>query len=183
MKRDRASLDVVGHLRSLRRYALALTRHEGDAEDLVQDALVRAYERRSTLRVGADLRPWLMSILHNRFVDGIRSRRAESARIAEVAQGAEISSPPGQDHAVRLAQVRSHFMALPDDQRAALHLVTIEGLSYEEAARALDIPVGTLMSRLGRARDALRAIEAGEATGTVRRGNLRLVGGSNDPIR
>lgn len=173
MNPDRSRFDVIGQLGALRRYARSLTRDGADAEDLVQDALLRAYERRSTFRAGADLRAWLLSILHNRFVDRMRTREAEAVRIGRVADLSPSALEAPQDHVVRLAQVREAFLALPEDQRAALHLVAIEGLPYQEAAAALGVPLGTLMSRIGRARAALRAMEEGERD----RPNLKIVGG------
>ncbi|WP_185984353.1 sigma-70 family RNA polymerase sigma factor [Aureimonas mangrovi] len=154
-------LDVVGLLGPLRRYALSLTRDPQDAEDLVHDALVRAIERQDRFRKGGNLRSWLMSILHNRFIDEARRKRADRARDAAIDLHAEAAVSGGQDEATRLADVRRSFMMLPDEQRAALHLVTVEGLSYNEAADALGIPVGTLVSRLSRARARLREIEDG----------------------
>jgi RNA polymerase sigma-70 factor (ECF subfamily) len=143
-----ASFDVLGQLTALRRYARSLTRSDVDAEDLVHDALVRAYEKRASFQSGRNLRAWLLSILHNLFIDGRRARQAETQRIA---RAAEPFLAPVQDHQLRLAQVRRAFMDLPEEQRAALHLVSIEGLTFAEAASALDIPTGTLMSRLARA--------------------------------
>jgi RNA polymerase sigma factor (sigma-70 family) len=173
MRTNGSSIDVFGQLASLRRYARSLTRNETDAEDLVQDALVRAYERRSAFRPGGNLRGWLMSILHNAFIDKTRSSRAEQRRLDALADLSEEAVEAPQEHATRLAQVREHFNALPDEQRAAIHLVAVEGLTYAEAADALDIPVGTLMSRLGRARAALRAFEDGSAKHPP---HLRIVG-------
>jgi RNA polymerase sigma-70 factor, ECF subfamily len=155
------NIDVVGLLGPLRRYALSLTRDPQDAEDLVHDALVRAMERRDRFRVGGNLRSWLMSILHNRFIDEARSRRADRTRDAALALHTDAAVSGGQDEATRFADVRRAFMTLPDEQRAALHLVTVEGLSYEEAASALAIPVGTLVSRLSRGRARLRELEDG----------------------
>ncbi|MGA0595179.1 sigma-70 family RNA polymerase sigma factor [Enterovirga sp. CN4-39] len=152
--------DVAAELPSLRRYAQALTRDEGAADDLVQDALLRAFERRSTFRLGGNIRSWLLSVLHNVFVDGRRRAAAQRRGEAEAARLADVALPAGQESAVRLAQVKQAFFSLPEEQRAALHLVAVEGLAYSEAAEALGIPVGTLMSRLGRARAALRAFEA-----------------------
>src|SRR3546814_8333317 len=122
---------VIAQLAVLRRYAWSLTRDRARAEDLVQDALVRAYEGRRSFHPGGDLRRWLLSILHNTFADERRRRRAEDARLR---QAAEIASPhavPDQDGKVRLAQIRDAFFALPDEQRAALHLVALEGLPYQ----------------------------------------------------
>lgn len=166
--------DVLGQIGALRRYARSLTRDANDAEDLVHDALVRAYERRAGFRVGGNMRAWLLSIVHNTFVDSLRGRRSEAARIVESGRLAETNLAPPQEHSVRLAQVREAFLALPEEQRAALHLVAIEGLSYQEAADALAVPLGTLMSRVGRARAALREIEDGEPR---RCSHLRIVGG------
>ena len=190
-KANGSSDDVLAQLPPLRRYARALTRDESAAEDLVHDALVRAYERRSTFRLGGNLRTWLFSILHNTFVDGRRQHMAEQRRKGGTAWLAETALPPNQESSVRLGQVRRAFLSLPEEQRAVLHLVAIEGLAYQEAATALGIPIGTLMSRLGRARAALRAFEeSGAATLTTpalpapserpARPNLRVVGGPVD---
>jgi RNA polymerase sigma-70 factor (ECF subfamily) len=92
--------DVVGQLGPLLRYAHALTRNETQAEDLIHDALVRAYERRSTFRIGGNVRAWLFSVLHNTFVDG-RRRAAELRRDAEVARVADEMIPPAQESSVR----------------------------------------------------------------------------------
>jgi RNA polymerase sigma factor (sigma-70 family) len=161
MSEDRwEGFDVLGQLPALRRYARSLAGDEADAEDLVHDALVRAYERRRTFRPGGNLRAWLLSVLHNAFVSSRRARRAELARVAGAAtEPADPRIGPSQDGAVRLVELVQAFRALPEEQRAALHLVAVEGLSYQEAALALGIPVGTLMSRLSRARTALRAAE------------------------
>ena len=175
--------DVVGQLDSLRRYARSLTRSSIDAEDLVHDALVRAFEKRASFRAGHNMRVWLMSILHNVFIDGTRLRRAEVQRLARVTELVDRTCPPAQDDHVRLNQVRETFMELPDEQRAALHLVAIEGLGYAEAAEALSIPVGTLMSRIARARATLRAIEdsdLGALTLAPKRHYLRAVGGGDE---
>lgn len=196
MKRDETSFDVPAQLGVMRRYARSLTRDDVEAEDLVHDALVRAYERRGSFDAeraapgktergpaprGAALRGWLLSVLHNVFIDRRRSRVAEARREADSLDLAETSAAPAQEHRLRLAQVRDAFMALPEEQRAALHLVAIEGLGYAEAATTLGIPQGTLMSRLSRARATLRAMEEGGAgEGPAR---LRIVGGTDEPTR
>jgi RNA polymerase sigma factor (sigma-70 family) len=179
---DPKRIDVIGLLGPLRRYARSLTRDETQAEDLVQDTLVRAYERRGSFRSGGNLRGWLLSILHNTFIDNRRRLVAEFRRLDHAAALADTIAVPEQEGRVRLQQVQTAFMRLPDEQRAALHLVAIEGLSYQEAADALRIPVGTLMSRLGRARTALRNFEAGAGLpqpSEANRPNLRIVGGSD----
>jgi RNA polymerase sigma-70 factor (ECF subfamily) len=175
--------DVLGQLPALRRFARSLARDESEAEDLVHDALVRAYEGRQTFRSGGSLSAWLMSILYNTFATGRRRDTAEQRRIEQVGAAAPQSEQPPQDHAVRLAQIRDAFEALPDEQRAVLHLVAVEGASYQEAASTLGIPIGTLMSRLGRARAALRAFEESgsrRTDGFLNAPRLRVVGGLDD---
>ena len=88
---------------------------------------------------------------------------------------------PSQDHALRLAEVRRAFLTLPEEQRAALHLVSIEGLSYEEAAASLGIPIGTLVSRVSRARARLREIENGECVARDNVVPFKAAGGSDGP--
>ncbi|WP_457152306.1 sigma-70 family RNA polymerase sigma factor [Mesorhizobium sp. P5_C1] len=175
MKRSMPRFDIIGQLGSLRRYARSLTHDSTDAEDLVHDALVRAYERRATFRSSGNLRAWLLSIVHNTFIDKMRSRKSEAARLEQAGYLAEASTPAPQEHSVRLAQVREAFFSLPQEQRSALHLVAIEGLSYQQAADASGVPLGTLMSRIGRARAALRKME--DAAPSKTKNHLRIVGG------
>jgi RNA polymerase sigma-70 factor (ECF subfamily) len=179
MERKERTFDVLGQLGSLRRYARSLVRNADEAEDLVHDALVKAYERKSTFRRGANLRTWLLSIVHNAHIDRLRKARSMSRRHDEAVVEMEPSMPAGQDHAVRLRQVRDAFFNLPEEQREALHLVAIEDLSYQEAASALGIPVGTLMSRISRARAQLREFENETSSVT----HLRLIGGNDHENR
>jgi RNA polymerase sigma-70 factor (ECF subfamily) len=176
MDRNKRAFDVIGQLTTLRRYARSLARNATDAEDLVHDALVRAYERRATFRPGASLRNWLLSIIHNTHVDRVRSSAARTRRDDAAMLEADLSYAAGQEHSVHLAQVREAFLALPEEQREALHLVAVEDLSYQEAADAIGIPVGTLMSRVSRARANLRAFE----DGTRKPSHLKIVGGGSD---
>lgn len=160
----------------MKRYALALTRDEVSADDLVQSALLRAIEGRASFQGGRSLKTWLLSILHNTFVSDHRRRVAEHVRDANFAELQTSEAGPEQEHAVYLRQIATRFVALPDEQRAALHLVAVEGLSYQEAADALGVPVGTIMSRLSRGRAALRKQETIAArTGAA----LRIIGGSD----
>src|SRR5215469_15018347 len=121
--------DVLRELPSLQRYARTLSGNDFDAEDLVHDTLVRAYERRASFRTGHDMRVWLLSILHGVFIDGVRARAAEVQRLVRLGELNEEHLAPAQDHRVRFFQVRQAFLQLPEDQRAALHLVAIEGLT------------------------------------------------------
>lgn len=184
MNTNRSGFDVVGELGALRRYARVLTRDEAEAEDLVHDALVRAYERRGSFRSGGNLKGWLLAIVHNTFISARRASRARTTRDNHAASLDPLHVEPSQDGVVRLDQVRRAFLRLPDEQREALHLVAIEGMSYQDAAATLDVPVGTLMSRIGRARAALRAMEDAADAATTTGGDviphLRVVGGSDD---
>ncbi len=180
--------DILDLLVPLRRYARSLTRDALRADDLVHDTLVRALEMQGTLRPNTNMRTWMMTVLHNAFIDEQRRRQVEARHADTLVRMAEDTAPPAQEGQVRLAQIRQAFLTLPEEQRAALHLVTLEGMAYADAASVLGIPIGTLMSRLGRGRAALRAFEEGtrasgesEAGATVsetRRGppsTLRLV--------
>jgi RNA polymerase sigma-70 factor (ECF subfamily) len=172
-------LDIVGQLEALRRYARVLTRDAEVADDLVQATFVRAQERRATFREGADVRVWLMAILHNLFIDSRRSAQASQAREQAWAETRPIFVEPSGEMAVRLAQLRAAFLSLSAEQREALHVVAVEGLGPAEAAQVLEVPVGTVMSRVGRARAALRAFEDGRREGSTAK-PFRIVGGRDE---
>ncbi|WP_419953170.1 sigma-70 family RNA polymerase sigma factor [Methylobacterium sp.] len=164
---------IVDLLVPLRRYARSLTRDTLKADDLVHDTLVRALESGLSVRPNTNLRTWMMTVLHNVFIDDQRRKRVEARHAESLVQMSDESVPPSQEGQVRLAQIRQAFLTLPEEQRAALHLVTLEGMAYADAAAVLGIPIGTLMSRLGRGRAALRAFEEGEAgSGRSRSGSL-----------
>jgi RNA polymerase sigma-70 factor, ECF subfamily len=150
-------------LPALRRYARTLA-GEQQADDLVQEALALAYGRQESFRSDGNLRNWLFTILHNRFVSGWRRERVERAALEDLTIGASAQLEANQEHAVQLDDVTMALAALSTDQRAVLHLVVVEGLSYEDAARVLQVPVGTVMSRLSRARALLRRVLDGEPT-------------------
>lgn len=173
--------NVVGQLAALRRYAYSLTRDSDEAEDLVHDALVNAFERQATFKRGGNVRNWLLSVVHNSFVDRLRERKSQARRVEAAAEFTDRIAPAAQDQSLRLKQIKAAFFQLPDEQRDALHLVAIEELSYREAADTLGIPVGTLMSRISRARANLREFEAGRRS--LNSSHLKVVGGSGDDER
>ena len=154
---------------ALRRYARALTRNPDLADDLVQDALERAIARRGLFRPTGPVRAWLFTILLNLYRNRRRSesRRSETVHLDSVA---EPSTPAPQPGHIALAEMARAIDILPIEQKEALLLIALEGLPYAEAAHILNIPLGTLMSRLGRARAALRL-----ATGTPAEPHLRTV--------
>ncbi|WP_347140280.1 sigma-70 family RNA polymerase sigma factor [Paracoccus sp. SSK6] len=164
---------ILALLTPLRRYAFALTRDRAEADDLVQDALLRGHEQRRQL-TGKAPGPWLRAILRNRFLDRRRQAQSEARREAAYAELSPRVVDAPQDSALRLAQLRQAFLDLPDDQREALELIAVEGLSYAEAGALTGVPPGTVMSRVSRARARLRAFEDGEAP---RKPSLKLVGG------
>jgi RNA polymerase sigma-70 factor (ECF subfamily) len=149
--------DLHEQITSLRRYAYVLCRNHADADDLVQEALLKAIAAAHTYRSGKDLRSWLFSILHNTFVSHKRqyARRARAARFLDSTLR-EVGVKPAQEARVEVRDTLNMLSRLGPDQQAALVLIAVEGMSYAEAAEALDIPLGTLMSRLARGREELR---------------------------
>ncbi|AGT09804.1 sigma-70 family RNA polymerase sigma factor [Paracoccus aminophilus] len=172
-------MKIEPHLEPMRRYARVLTRQASDADDLVQGALLRAYERRAQFREGGNLRLWLMSILHNHFIDMKRSDQSLRAREADWAGLNPGFAPSAGEEAARLAQLRTAFLALPEEQRSALHLVGVERLTIAEAAELLAVPAGTIMSRVGRARAALKRFEDGEPRVQPGRPTLTVIEGGS----
>ncbi|MEK0083799.1 sigma-70 family RNA polymerase sigma factor [Benzoatithermus flavus] len=170
------TLDIASHLGALRRYALVLTRNVDQAEDLVQDALVRAMSGAHTWRPGHDVRKWLLAIVHNTHVSRQRRLKLEAATAEQLGREASEAIPPRQAEQFHLSRTVEALMTLPEEQREALVLVAFEGMAYKEAAELLGIPLGTLMSRLARGREALRAAtgHGGEAPAD-RRPFLRVV--------
>ncbi|WP_421758747.1 sigma-70 family RNA polymerase sigma factor [Devosia sp.] len=143
---------------ALRRYARALTRNADRADDLVQDCLERAINKRGLWTPTGTLQGWLFRILLNLWRNEARTqrRRGEHVPIDGLLVEPSVAAPqPGR---IALAEMSRSIDKLPDEQREALLLVVLEGMSYEEASRVLQIPLGTLMSRLGRARAALRVL-------------------------
>lgn len=147
---------------ALRRYAFALTRDHHAADDLVQDTLERALGRWMLRGAEKDLRAWLFAILHNRFIDlqRVRSRRPLHGTLDEEVEAATTS--PTQDSGLLGRDLLAQFSALSPEHQAVLLLVGVEGMAYAGVAQVLDIPVGTVMSRLSRARAQFRRLLDGE---------------------
>ncbi|MGM3217357.1 sigma-70 family RNA polymerase sigma factor [Pseudomonas sp. PhalM4] len=150
-------------LTRLRRFAVWLTREPGRADDLVQATVERALSRRDQQRDADALRAWLFTILYRQFLDGKRRERLHARWLSWSGRAERDDEPVGDNlEAIVLAQADLQaFARLSAEQRALLLLVSIEGLSYKEAAQALGIPIGTVMSRLSRARNALRELTEG----------------------
>lgn len=152
---------VVAQMPGLRRYARALTGDAWAADDLVQDTLERACGKWRLWTPGTDLRAWLFTLMHNLYLN---ERRGAHARIVQVpledVQDGLIAPAAAIGD---MMDLRRALLCLPDEQRAVLLLVTLEDMGYEETAAVLGIPVGTVMSRLSRARARLRELLDGTA--------------------
>ena len=153
--------DLLAAIPRLRRYARVLTGDVNRADDLVQDTLARAWEKRRLWATGSDLRAWLFTIMHNVFINQRALARRERLNVSldDGGEGNEAWQIPvraTQYTRVELTELMHHVGRLPVDQREVLLLAAVEELKYEEIARALAIPIGTVMSRLSRARERLR---------------------------
>lgn len=150
--------EITACVPALRRFARALTHDRDRADDLVQDCLERAVRKRMLWRPVAPVRQWLFAMLVNIHRNDLRHRRRVPAPLAIDAVNADMAGPDNQGDRLALAETARAMNDLPGEQREALLLVALEGLAYAEAAKVLGIPVGTLMSRLGRARATLRRL-------------------------
>jgi RNA polymerase sigma-70 factor (ECF subfamily) len=142
----------------LRRYARALTRDVAAADDLVQDCLARALGKLHLWREGSDLRAWLFTILHNQYVNQVRRAVREGVVVGLSETEPMLTKAPDQGKRLELRDLERALAKLPEEQRTVILLVGLEGMRYEEVAEILDVPVGTVRSRLSRGREALRRL-------------------------
>lgn len=154
---------MLACLPRLRRYARALTGDSASADDLVQDTIERGWSRLAQWRPDGDLRAWLFGIMHNLYVDQLRRAPPSSSELDEADQP---TAPPST--ALELRDLERALRLLPPAQREVLLLVALEDMRYEDVAAMLDIPVGTVMSRLSRAREQLRKLMAGQPATTLK---------------
>ena len=162
--------ELVAAIPRLRRYARVLTGDPIRADDLVQDTLARAWEKRRLWREGSDLRAWLFTIMHNVHVNQVALARRDSANVSLDADGGAAWQPPvraNQLDRVELMEIAEQLVHLSADQREVLMLAAVEEMRYEDIAAVLSIPIGTVMSRLSRARDKLRRL-LGEPASSLR---------------
>jgi RNA polymerase sigma-70 factor (ECF subfamily) len=150
------SVELIELLPRLRRFARALAGNVSDADDLVQIALERALSRSDQLRDGAPLVGWMFGILRNAWLDEVRGRARRKRIFLPEELGEQVPDPTSGQ--AQLLHVQQALQRLPDDQREVIGLVLIEGLSYREAAQIIDVPIGTVTSRLARGREALQAM-------------------------
>jgi len=161
--------DLESCVPSLRRYARALLRDADGADDLVQDCLERALRRRHLWHGGLGLRPWLFRILHNLYANEIRSRRTRPTHQPIDSLPDLPAGPEDHDSRLALREMETALNLLVGEQRQVILLVALTGLSYQDCAEALDVPVGTIMSRLSRGRERLRELLKQEPGRVLRR--------------
>lgn len=163
---DRLVIEQIPHLR---RYARALVGSSDRADDLVQDCLERAWSRLALWRRDGNMRAWLFTIMHNLNANAVRQakRRPRLDPIEDALPHASV--PPSQEDRLDLNALGEALGTLPEEQRAVVLLIGLEQLRYEEVATVLDLPLGTVMSRLHRGRERLRRALAGESGPTLRR--------------
>ncbi|NBS59210.1 MAG: sigma-70 family RNA polymerase sigma factor [Betaproteobacteria bacterium] len=149
---------IVELIPRLRRYARALVSDRARADDLVQDTLERAWNKFHLWRPGSDLRAWLFTVMHNVHVNQVRASRDHAVLDDE---GPEMAVAAVQGASLEIRDLERALAVLPPEQREVLLLIALEDMSYAEVAAMLDIPIGTVMSRLSRAREKLRALMHG----------------------
>lgn len=160
---------VVAEVPRLRRYAIALMRDRTEADDLVHDVVLRALDKLHLWREGTNMRIWLFTIMHNLHANEMR-RRSWMLDVVPMDAAPARAEAAGQESAVELSELSVAMGSLSPLHRQVLLLIGLEGMTYGEAAGVLDVPVGTVMSRLSRAREELRRkIDAGAQTATIRR--------------
>jgi RNA polymerase sigma-70 factor, ECF subfamily len=162
MNQDQASA-IEGHIPSLRRYARSLTGSIDRADDLVQDCLERAVARFQQFQPGTDLRAWLFTILHNVHCDQARRRARRGTHVPLEDCDHLLRLPARQGDNLEVRDLRRAFASLSDDHRRILLLAAVEGFSCEECASILGVAVGTVKSRLSRARENLRTAHLKDA--------------------
>ena len=149
--------EIAALLPRLRRFARTVTRHREDADDLVQVAVERALRHLDQWQDGTRLDSWLFRIMKNAWIDEVRARGRRDDVLAPEEAGANVGYSDTDGRIARLS-IEAAMARIPEDQRLAIGLVLVEGLPYKEAAAVLDIPIGTLTSRLARGRDALQQL-------------------------
>jgi RNA polymerase sigma factor (sigma-70 family) len=156
------SKQLLSCLPGLRRYARALVGERGGADDLVQDTMERGWRRLSSWQRGSDMRAWLFGIMHNLHVDQVRRPSLATDVLDDDTPMPPVRTAPTDGLEIR--DLESALRMLPDEQREILLLVALEEMTYDEVAATLGLPIGTVMSRLSRARQKLRAHMEGRST-------------------
>ena len=157
--------DIAALLPRLRRFARSITFHREDADDLVQIAVERALTRAEQWEPGTRLDSWMFRIVKNAWIDEVRSRARRAELFAPEEEGEHVGDNVAEAHQQRMA-IQKAMSLLSEDHRIVIGLVLVDGLPYKEAAEVLEIPMGTLTSRLARAREAMQALLSDQARKT-----------------
>lgn len=154
---QRFKTDLISAIPSLRAFAVSLSQNADKADDLVQETLVKAWDKHESFQMGTNLKAWLFTILRNEFYSQMRKRGRE-VQDSDGAMTARLAVHPSQDGKLDLQDFRAALEQLPEDQREAIILIGASGFSYEEAAEICGCAVGTIKSRVSRARTRLQDI-------------------------
>ena len=154
--------NLCDHLDAVRRYARVVGRDATHAEDLAQECLARALSRRRDWQDVRDARAYLLAILHNLHADALARRWRDGVTVPIDEADLELARAPEQFGRLLMRDLARSLQALPAERRRLLLLIALDGMSYQEAARRLGLPIGTVMSRLSRTRDALRRLMGDE---------------------
>lgn len=149
--------DLLGAIPSLRAFAMSLAQNADKADDLVQETLVKAWDKQTSFQMGTNLKAWVFTILRNEFYSQMRKRGRE-VQDSDGVITARLAVHPAQQGSLDLDDFRSALETLPEDQREAIILIGASGFSYEEAAEICGCAVGTIKSRVSRARSRLQEI-------------------------
>lgn len=148
---------LLAAIPKLRAFALSLAAHADHADDLVQETLMKAWNHQDSFQAGTNIKAWLFTILRNEYFSQLRKRKRE-VEDADGDYASNVMTPGGQDGQLDMADLRIALAQLPDDQREAVVLVGASGFSYQEVAEICRVPVGTVKSRVNRARNKLAVL-------------------------
>lgn len=168
LEHDRLGQEIASHAAALRRYALVLVADAHEADDLVQECLSRVLAQMRAWKPVRDLRAYLFTTLHNVFVDASRRRKLRRSDVPIDASLPELALPANQTKRLEYRDLVIALSQLPPPQREVVLLIGLEGMSYQEASQVLGVPIGTIMSRLSRGREALRQLTSHGAVSRLR---------------
>jgi RNA polymerase sigma-70 factor (ECF subfamily) len=163
--REQFRQHLLAAIPKLRAFALSLASHSDYADDLVQETLMKAWNHQNSFQEGTNIKAWLFTILRNEYFSQLRKRRRE-VEDADGDYASSVMTPGGQESQLDMADLRIALQQLPDDQREAVVLVGASGFSYQEVAEICRVPVGTVKSRVNRARNKLAILLGNDVSGT-----------------
>ena len=180
-RRNAFRQQLLASIPKLRAFALSLASHADYADDLVQETLMKAWNHQHSFQEGTNIKAWLFTILRNEYFSQLRKRRRE-VEDADGDYASNVMTPGGQESQLDMADLRIALQQLPDDQREAVVLVGASGFSYQEVAEICRVPVGTVKSRVNRARNKLAILLGNDAAGAAAdKAASRHAGESDDP--